>query len=85
MRDVCFIADVATLPKWMKVSEVLDYVEGVHPRFDRAKAMSFLNRTKVPQDRKVRALSKGMTVQLHLAIVMSIDAKLLSVYYSLSF
>ena len=77
MQDVCFIADVATLPKWMKVSEVLDYVEGVHPRFDRAKAMSFLNRTNVPLDRKVRALSKGMTVQLHLAVVMSIDAKLL--------
>ena len=77
MQDVCFIADVATLPKWMKVSEVLDYVEGVHARFDRPKAMSFLNRTKVPLDRKVRALSKGMTVQLHLAVVMAIDAKLL--------
>lgn len=77
MQDVCFIADVATLPKWMKVGEVLDYVEGVHPRFDRAKAMEFLNRTNVPLDRKVRALSKGMTVQLHLAVVMSIDAKLL--------
>ena len=77
MQDVCFIADVATLPKWMKVSEVLDYVEGVHPRFDRAKAMSFINRTNVPLERKVRALSKGMTVQLHLAVVMSIDAKLL--------
>lgn len=77
MQDVCFIADVATLPKWMKVGEVLDYVEGVHPRFDRAKAMDFLKRTNVPLDRKVRALSKGMTVQLHLAVVMSIDAKLL--------
>ncbi len=77
MQDVCFIADVATLPKWMKVGEVLDYVEGVHPRFDRAKAMDFLRRTNVPLDRKVRALSKGMTVQLHLAVVMSIDAKLL--------
>ncbi len=77
MQDVCFIADVATLPKWMKVGEVLDYVEGVHPRFDRTKAMEFLGRTNVPLDRKVRALSKGMTVQLHLAVVMSIDAKLL--------
>ena len=77
MQDVCFIADVATLPKWMKVQEVLDYVEGVHPRFDRSKAMDFLQRTKVPLDRKVRALSKGMTVQLHLAVVMAIDAKLL--------
>ncbi|MEX0298390.1 MAG: ABC transporter ATP-binding protein [Kordiimonas sp.] len=77
MKDVCFIADVATLPKWMKVSEVLDYVEAVHPKFDRAKAMDFLNRTQVPLDRKVRALSKGMTVQVHLAVVMSIEAKLL--------
>tara|TARA_R110002096_G_scaffold164059_4_gene331732 strand:+ start:664 stop:1524 length:861 start_codon:yes stop_codon:yes gene_type:complete len=77
MKDVCFIADVATLPKWMKVSEVLDYVEAVHPRFDRAKAMDFLSRTQVPLDRKVRALSKGMTVQVHLAVVMSIEAKLL--------
>ncbi|SDE46221.1 MULTISPECIES: ABC transporter ATP-binding protein [Kordiimonas] len=77
MQDVCFIADVATLPKWMKVVEVLDYVEAVHPRFNRAKAMDFLSRTKVPLDRKVRALSKGMTVQVHLAVVMSIDAKLL--------
>lgn len=77
MQEVCFIADVATLPKWMKVADVLDYVEGVHPRFSRSKAMEFLGRTKVPLDRKVRALSKGMTVQLHLAVVMSIDAKLL--------
>lgn len=77
MKDVCFISDVATLPKWMKVEEVLDYVEAVHPKFDRAKAMDFLNRTSVPLDRKVRALSKGMTVQVHLAVVMSIEAKLL--------
>ncbi|TNE64797.1 MAG: ABC transporter ATP-binding protein [Alphaproteobacteria bacterium] len=77
MKDVCFIADVATLPKWMKVVDVLDYVEAVHPRFSRAKAMDFLSRTNVPLDRKVRALSKGMTVQLHLAVVMSIDARLL--------
>ncbi|MFC4347746.1 ABC transporter ATP-binding protein [Kordiimonas lipolytica] len=77
MQDVCFIADVATLPKWMKVVEVLDYVEAVHPKFNRAKAMDFLSRTKVPLERKVRALSKGMTVQVHLAVVMSIDAKLL--------
>jgi ABC-2 type transport system ATP-binding protein len=77
MQDVCFIADVATLPKWMKVAEVLDYVERVHPRFNREKAMSFLNRTSVPLDRKVKALSKGMTVQVHLAVVMAIDAKLL--------
>jgi len=77
MKDVCFISDVATLPKWMKVVEVLDYVEAVHPKFDREKAMDFLNRTNVPLERKVRALSKGMTVQLHLAVVMSIEAKLL--------
>ncbi|MCK0070598.1 MULTISPECIES: ABC transporter ATP-binding protein [Kordiimonas] len=77
MQDVCFIADVATLPKWMKVSDVLDYVERVHPKFDRSKALDFLSRTKVPMDRKVRALSKGMTVQVHLAVVMAIDAKLL--------
>lgn len=77
MQDVCFIADVATLPKWMKVSEVLDYVEAVHPKFSRTKALDFLSRTNVPLDRKVRALSKGMTVQVHLAVVMSIDAKLL--------
>jgi len=77
MKDVCFIADVATLPKWMRVVEVLDYVEAVHPRFDRAKALDFLSRTNVPLDKKIRALSKGMTVQLHLAVVMSIDAKLL--------
>ncbi|WP_417451911.1 ABC transporter ATP-binding protein [Kordiimonas sp.] len=77
MQDICFISDVATLPKWMKAVEVLDYVESVHPKFDRAKAMHFLSRTKVPLERKVRALSKGMTVQLHLAVVMSIDAKLL--------
>lgn len=77
MHDVCFIADVATLPKWMKVSEVLDYVDAVHPRFDMNKALDFLSRTNVPLDRKVRALSKGMTVQVHLAVVMSIEAKLL--------
>ena len=77
MQDVCFISDVATLPKWMKVQEVLDYVEAVHPGFDMDKALDYLARTKVPLDKKVRALSKGMTVQVHLAVVMSIDAKLL--------
>ncbi len=77
MEDVCFIADVATLPKWMKVSDVFDYVESVHPRFNRDRAEDFLTRTTVPLDRKVRNLSKGMTVQVHLAVVMSIDAKLL--------
>jgi ABC-2 type transport system ATP-binding protein len=77
MQDVCFIADVAVLPRWMRVSQALDYVGGVHPRFDRAKAESFLARTEIKRDRKVRQLSKGMVAQLHLALVMAIDAKLL--------
>jgi ABC-2 type transport system ATP-binding protein len=77
MRDVCFISDVAVLPRWIKVSQVLDYVGGVHPRFHRAKAEEFLAKTTIGRDRKVRELSKGMVTQLHLAIVMAIDAKLL--------
>src|SRR3954469_89312 len=77
MRDVCFIADVAVLPRWIRVSQALDYVAGVHPRFDRAKAESFLARTEIKRDRRVRQLSKGMVAQLHLALVMAIDAKLL--------
>jgi ABC-2 type transport system ATP-binding protein len=77
MRDVSFIADVAVLPRWMRVSNLLDYVAGVHPRFDRARAESFLNRTTIKRSSKVRQLSKGMVAQLHLAIVMAIDAKLL--------
>jgi len=77
MRDVCFIADVATLPRWMRVSQMLDYVAGVHPRFNRAKAERFLARTTIKRTSKVRELSKGMVTQLHLALVMAIDAKLL--------
>jgi len=77
MRDVCFISDVAILPRWIKVSQALDYVAGVHPHFDRAKAESFLARTTIGRDRKVKHLSKGMVAQLHLALVMAIDAKLL--------
>lgn len=77
MRDVSFIADVAVLPGWLKVSQALDYLAGVHPRFDRATAEGFLARTTIGQDRKVRELSKGMVVQLHLALVMAIDAKLM--------
>jgi len=77
MRDVCFIADVAVLPRWMKVSQALDYVQGVHPRFDRAKAEAFLARTKIQNRSRVRELSKGMVTQLHLALVMAIDARLL--------
>src|SRR5213082_3414846 len=77
MRDVCFIADVAVLPRWIRVSQVLDYVAGVHPRFDRAKAEGFLAKTTIRSASKVRELSKGMVTQLHLALVMAIDAKLL--------
>src|SRR4029077_2125828 len=77
MRDVCFIADVAVLPRWMRVANALDYVEGVHPRFDRAKAEGFLSKTTIKHSSKVRELSKGMVAQLHLALVMAIDAKLL--------
>jgi len=77
MRDVCFIADVAVLPRWLRVSDALDYVAGVHPRFDRAKAEGFLAKTAVRRSSKVRELSKGMVTQLHLALVMAIDARLL--------
>ena len=77
MRDVCFIADVAVLPRWMRVSQALDYVGGVHPRFDRAKAEAFLAKTSIQRASKVRQLSKGMVAQLHLALVMAIDARLL--------
>src|SRR5437879_1732661 len=77
MRDVCFIADVATLPRWMRVSQALEYVAGVHPRFDRAKAEGFLAKTTIKHTSKVRQLSKGMVAQLHLALVMAIDARLL--------
>jgi ABC-2 type transport system ATP-binding protein len=77
MRDVCFIADVAVLPRWIRVSQVLDYVAGIHPRFDRGKAESFLAKTTIRRASKVRELSKGMVAQLHLALVMAIDAKLL--------
>jgi ABC-2 type transport system ATP-binding protein len=77
MRDVSFIADVAVLPRWIRVWQLLDYVEGVHPKFDRARAESFLAKTEIKHASKVRQLSKGMVAQLHLAIVRAIDAKLL--------
>src|SRR3954465_9586010 len=77
MCDVSFIADVAVLPRWIGVAQLLDYVAGVHPRFDRAKAENFLTRTTIKRTSKVRELSKGMVAQLHLAIVMEIDAGLL--------
>ncbi len=77
MRDVCFISDVAVLPRWARVSQLLEYVAGVHPRFSRAKAEGFLSKTTIQQSSQVRELSKGMVTQLHLAIVMAIDARLL--------
>jgi ABC-2 type transport system ATP-binding protein len=77
MCDVCFISDVAVLPRWIRVSQAIDYIAGVHPRFDRAKAEDFLARTTINRASKVRELSKGMVAQLHLALVMAIDARLL--------
>ncbi len=77
MRDVSFVADVAVLPRWIRVSQLLDYIAGVHPKFDRVKAEGFLAKTDIKRTSKVRQLSKGMVAQLHLALVMAIDAKLL--------
>src|ERR1700734_3642779 len=77
MRDVCLISDIAVLPRWMRVSQALDYVAGVHPRFDRTKAEGFLAKTTISRSSRVRELSKGMVTQLHLALVMAIDARLL--------
>ncbi|HET6616889.1 MAG TPA: ABC transporter ATP-binding protein [Gemmatimonadota bacterium] len=77
MRDVSFIADVAVLPRWIRVSQAIDYVADVHPRFDRSKAEAFLTKTTIRPTNKVRELSKGMVTQLHLALVMAIDARLL--------
>ncbi|MGN6151116.1 MAG: ABC transporter ATP-binding protein [Lysobacteraceae bacterium] len=77
MNEVCFIADVAVLPRWIKVKEAIEFVAGIHPRFDRAKCERFLANTQLKPDLRVREMSKGMIVQLHLALVMAIDAKLL--------
>ena len=77
MEEVCFIADVAVLPRWMKVSQAVDFVAGVHPRFDRKRALDFLARTDIKSGSSVRQLSKGMVTQLHLALILAIDAKLL--------
>ena len=77
MNEVCFIADVAVLPRWLKVSQALDFVAGMHPRFDRKKAEEFLAKTDIRLDRRVRQLSKGMVTQLHLALILAIDARLL--------
>lgn len=77
MKDVCFIADVAVLPRWLTASQALDFVEGVHPKFDRSKAQAYLDKTTISKTMKVKEMSKGMIVQLHLALVMAIDAKVL--------
>ena len=77
MQNICFIADVAVLPRWIKVSQLLDYVEAIHPNFSRARAEELLKDTKVQSGARVKELSKGMVVQLHLSIIMAIDAKLL--------
>ncbi|MEQ8407729.1 MAG: ABC transporter ATP-binding protein [Gammaproteobacteria bacterium] len=77
MEDVCFIADVGILPKWLRVNQIIDYVEAVHPRFDRSKAEKFLATTDIPAKKRIKELSKGMVTQLHLALVMAIDVKLL--------
>jgi ABC-2 type transport system ATP-binding protein len=77
MRDISFISDVAVLPRWARVSQLLDYMQGVHPRFERAKAEQFLSKTTIAPTARVRHLSKGMVTQLHLALVMAIDARLL--------
>jgi ABC-2 type transport system ATP-binding protein len=77
MRDVCFMADVAVLPRWLRVSQALDYCSGVHPRFVRARAEEFLRKTDIRMHSRVRELSKGMVTQLHLALILAIDARLL--------
>ena len=77
MEQVCFIADVAVLPRWIRVGQAIDFVAGVHPRFSREKCEAFLGNTKIKPDMRVRELSKGMIVQLHLALVMAIDARVL--------
>jgi ABC-2 type transport system ATP-binding protein len=77
MREVCFIADVAVLPRWLKVSQALDFVAGVHPRFDRSVAEGFLKKTDIHISSRVGQLSKGMVTQLHLSLILAIDARLL--------
>jgi ABC-2 type transport system ATP-binding protein len=77
MQDVCFIADVAVMPRWLKVRDAIDFVAGVHPRFNRARAEEFLAKTEIRRNARVKQLSKGMVTQLHLALVMAIDARLL--------
>jgi ABC-2 type transport system ATP-binding protein len=77
MQNICFIADVAVLPRWIRVSQLIDFIESIHPRFSRTKAQELIAKTKIPAEAKVRELSKGMVAQLHLSIIMAVDAKLL--------
>jgi ABC-2 type transport system ATP-binding protein len=77
MQDVCFIADVAILPRWLRVRDAIDFIAGVHPKFDRVKAQRYIDNTKLTPNMRVKSMSKGMVVQLHLALVMAIDARLL--------
>lgn len=77
MQNICFIADVAVLPRWIRVSQLIDFVESIHPRFSRSKAQQLIAKTRIPAKAKVRELSKGMVTQLHLSIIMAVDAKLL--------
>src|SRR6202451_1581371 len=77
MRDACFIADVAVLPSWLRVDNAIDFVAGVHPRFRRDRALALLAKTQITGRRRMRELSKGMKTQVHLALTMAIDAKLL--------
>jgi len=77
MQRVCFISDVGVLPRWMKVNQIVDYIEGVHPNFSREQALMFLDRTDIPMNKRIRQLSKGMITQLHLALIMAIDVDLL--------
>jgi len=77
MQNICFIADVAVLPRWIRVTQLLEYVEAIHPNFSRKRAEELLQQTKIMSNSKVKELSKGMVTQLHLSIIMSIDAKLL--------
>lgn len=77
MQNICFIADIAVLPRWIRVTQLLDFIEAVHPRFSRSRAEELLSQTKVRSDAKVRELSKGMVTQFHLSIITAIDAKLL--------
>jgi ABC-2 type transport system ATP-binding protein len=77
MERVCFIADVGILPGWMKVNQVVEFVKGVHPKFNEKRAWELLDTTAIPFDKKIKNLSKGMITQLHLALVMSINVELL--------